>query len=88
MATIPCRKIRNRGHAYEVWEGNGWRWEVLQKYQTPDGEAANPLARWFVDVYSPIVPNGEMGDTYVREIKQYAVLTKTHNDCPNCYKKR
>ena len=84
-----CGKTRNRGHAYETWVGMGWRWEVLKKYQSPQKETANPYARWFTDVYTPIVPDGEMGDTYIKDIKSEggAVLVATHPECPNCYKK-
>ena len=31
-----------------------------------------PYARWFCDVYSPIMPGGEMGDVYVKDIQEYA----------------
>jgi hypothetical protein len=72
-----CGKMRKRGDAYEVWQGTGqlssWRWEVLKKWQADDDK---PYARWFCDVYTPIVPDGEMGDVYVEEIKKYAVRIK------------
>ena len=80
-----CNKMRKRGNPYEVWESPlmpGWRWEILKKWQSPDNEEKNEYARWFCDVYSPIVPDGEMGDTYVRDIKveARAVLVKTNYD--------
>jgi hypothetical protein len=49
-----------------------WEWHVLKKYQTPTNEAKNPYAVWFCNVKTPIVPDGEMGDVYVREITQNA----------------
>ena len=59
----------------EVWVSpdGTWRWEVYRKYQTPKGEAKNPYARWFCKVKSPFVPQGELGDTYIRDIKAHAV---------------
>jgi len=75
LGTNPCAKTVKRANAYEVWESkNGqWRWYVLKKWQSPEKEAKNPYARWFCDVVTPICPDGEMGDVYVSEIKQYAV---------------
>ncbi len=66
-------KTVSREKAYEVWEGygpmKGWTWHVRKKWQADDNK---PFARWFCDVVSPIVPEGESGDVYVAEIKQYA----------------
>jgi len=84
--------MRNKGHAYEVYTSPiipDWRWEILKKWQAPENEAKNPYARWFCDVYTPIVPDGEIGDTYVNEILQdaKAQLVSTHAECPNCFKR-
>ena len=62
---------------YETWKAGDWEWRVLKKYQTPEKEAANPYARWFCAVYSPItreqMSSGyELGDVYVSEIKSVA----------------
>lgn len=65
-----CGKTRDKSNPYEVWEGNGWRWAVLKKWQAND---AKPYARWFCFVTSPYCPDGEMGDVYVSEIKSAAV---------------
>jgi hypothetical protein len=53
----------------EIWElpDGSWKWEVYKKYQKDDEK---PYARWFVKAFSPFVPQGEMGDTYVKEIKE------------------
>jgi hypothetical protein len=84
-----CNKTRPRGNPYEVWksapygdpsDGQTWVWNVLKKWQSPDNEAKNPYARWFCDVHSPIVPNGEIGDTYVADIKKHAKLISTNYD--------
>ena len=66
-----CNKERKRGDPYEVWAtpDRSWRWEVLKKWQADDNK---PYARWFCDVYSPFVPDGEMGDVYVKDIQDYA----------------
>jgi len=66
-----CAKTRKPDNAYEIWtnDGIGWTWYVLKKWQADDSK---PFARWLCLVTSPHVPNGEMGDVYVSEIKQYA----------------
>lgn len=69
----PCGKTRKANDPYEIWTGNGWEWHVLKKWQIDD---AKPYARWFCLVKSPFVPDGEMGDVYVSEIKQQARRTK------------
>lgn len=70
----PCGKTRPRNNPYEVWQSHDgtWTWNVLKKWQSPEGEAKNPYARWFCDVVTPIVPNGEMGDVYVSDITKHA----------------
>jgi len=72
-------KTVDRAHAYEVWQtpDGSWTWYVLKKYQAPEREAANPYARWFTLVTSPMVgERGELGDTYVSEIKANAIRIK------------
>ena len=66
-----CAKTRPRANPYEVWRSfdGTWTWRVLKKWQADD---AKPYARWFCDVVTPIVPEGEMGDVYVAEIKANA----------------
>lgn len=69
----PYRKTVKLDKAYEVWGNSpvlpGWNWHVLKKYQNPENEIKNPLARWFCCVKTPIVPEGEYGDVYVKDIK-------------------
>lgn len=63
----PCAKMRPPENPYEIWKNNsGWEWHVLKKWQIDDNK---PYARWFCLVKSPFVPEGEMGDVYVSEIK-------------------
>lgn len=73
-------KTRPENNPYEVWVSfdGSWTWNVLKKYQSPDGEAHNPYARWFCNVVTPIMPNGEMGDVYARTIQSQAILVKTN----------
>ena len=65
-----CGKTRPVDNPYEVWEGHGWTWKVLKKYQNPEREKANPYARWFCAVDSPYAK--EMGDVYVKDITENA----------------
>jgi hypothetical protein len=60
----------------DVQEVGTWTWYVLKKYQSPENEVKNPYARWFCDVVTPIVPEGEMGDVYVTDITKYAKRIK------------
>ena len=69
-------KTVTRENAYEVWQtrDGSWTWYVLKKYQGPEAEAANEYARWFCLVTSPFVgESGELGDTYVSDVKANAV---------------
>jgi hypothetical protein len=67
-----CKKTRDKATPYEIWEGGGWTWKVLKKWQAEDDK---PYARWFCFVTSPVCPEGEYGDTYVKDITQYARRT-------------
>jgi len=74
-----CNKTRNVDEPYEVWKShNGsWEWRVLKKYQTPRLEKQNKHARWYCAVKSPYTYGGwEYGDTYVKDVKQYAEQIK------------
>ena len=63
-----CGKTRPKENPYEVWEGYGFTYNVLKKYQSPEKERDNDFARWFCFVTSPYCPDGEYGDTYTRDI--------------------
>jgi hypothetical protein len=67
----PCAKTRPVSNPYEIWQSycKTWTWHVLKKWQVDDNK---PCARWFCMVYTPFVPDGEMGDVYVGEIKNHA----------------
>lgn len=72
MAKNLCGKMRKQDNPYEVWRSfdGSWEWRVLKKNQ---GDDDKPYASWFCLVKSPYVPDGEYGDVYVSEIKDYAV---------------
>lgn len=67
-----CAKMRKPDNPYEIWKSRdgSWTWFVLKKWQSDDDK---PYARWFCLVKTPIVPEGEMGDVYVKDIKGAAV---------------
>lgn len=66
----PCAKTRSKDNPYEVWESrDGWQWRVLKKCQIDDNK---PFARWFCLVTTPQLPEGELGDVYVSEVKRNA----------------
>ena len=56
----------------EVWgtPDGSWKWEVYKKNQKDDDQ---PNASWFTKVKSPFTPEGELGDTYVKDIKDNAI---------------
>ena len=62
-------KTRPVSNPYEVWVLGAWTWKVLKKWQADDNK---PYALWFCHVTSPLCPDGEMGDVYVSDIKNYA----------------
>jgi hypothetical protein len=68
MAKNPEAKTRPVTDPYEYWMSSNGSWvtAVLKKYQVDDNK---PYARWFVKSYTFIMPEGEMGDTYVSEVK-------------------
>ena len=66
-----CGKLRPKDRPYEIWSDGSWTWNVLKKWQADDDK---PFARWFCNVVTPIVPEGEMGDVYVKDIKSSARL--------------
>lgn len=71
-----CAKTRKKEDPYEVWANDsGWTWRVLKKWQVDDNK---PYARWFCYVTSPFTQGGgDMGDVYVKDIKNHAVKVAT-----------
>jgi len=64
-----CKKKRPVDNPYEVWKSRdgSWTWYVLKKNQADDNK---PYAICHCFVTSPIAPDGEYGDCYVRDVKQ------------------
>lgn len=73
MAKNPCAKTVTPEQAYEIWQSeDGFTYYVLKKYQSPEHEERNEFSRWYVFTTSPMVPKGEYGDGYAKEIKEKA----------------
>ena len=72
MSKNLCGKTVKPENAYEVWQSfdGVWTYFVLKKYQSPEKEAQNPYARWYVFVKTPAYPNGWPEDGYVSAIKR------------------
>ena len=68
-----CGKTRPVENPYEVWSNGSWTWYVLKKYSGNDNQE---YARWFCSVVTPMCPDGEVGDCYVKSIKDVAVRIK------------
>lgn len=82
-----CGKTRKIENPYEIWVtedhplfGGRCEYRVLKKYQTPEQEAKNPFARWFVGCASTCTYGTfELGDCYISEICQ-AGARRTYNE--------
>jgi hypothetical protein len=46
----------------------GWAWRVLKAYKGAAAEAKDGYSRWFCHVSSPMLPEGELGDVYVKDV--------------------
>jgi|TARA_Y100001951_G_scaffold102035_1_gene108013 hypothetical protein len=58
---------------YMIYEGNGFEWRVLKRYQKPENEKTNQYARWYCAVRSPFTHGSwEYGDTYISDIRSNA----------------
>ena len=58
---------------YMTYEGNGFEWRVLKRYQNPENEKTNPYARWHCAVRSPMTYGSwEYGDVYISDIRNHA----------------
>ena len=76
MAKNLCGKRRDKDNPYEIWviPHTEWEFRVLKKYQSPENEAKNQYARWYMATKSPYTYGAfELGDGYAREVKQHAV---------------
>ena len=87
MAKNLFRKTAKKDAPYAVYEDarTGWRWEVLHTWKGKDSEDKDPYSRWFCLVKSPFVPDGEMGDTYRKDILGNAVMVEACDDWRAAY---
>tara|TARA_R100001086_G_scaffold31315_1_gene14211 strand:+ start:582 stop:911 length:330 start_codon:yes stop_codon:yes gene_type:complete len=83
----PLAKTRPVDLPYAVFSapGTGWQWKVLKTYKAAKSEAKDQYARWLVWACSPYCPEGEMGDTYINEITENAVLTFASQEFMDAY---
>lgn len=72
---------------HAIFENNaGWTWKILKTYKTPTSERADPYARWFCAVTSPMTHGGmDMGDTYVRDVLGNARLVAATREYGDAY---
>ncbi len=82
---MSLKKTATQENPHAVFEAHGWTWRVLKVYQAPKGEAKNQYARWFCAVSSPFVPQGELGDVYVRDITSHARRTQATDEWAEAY---
>lgn len=70
MAKLTTAQRMKQNKPVEIWERDGWKWEVYKKYQKIEKEIDNPYARWFCKVTSPFTQGtADWGDTYISDIK-------------------
>jgi hypothetical protein len=74
-ARNPYGRMRPVSDPYEVWStpDGSWTWKILKYWKSPELSDLDPYARVFCHVTSPYVPDGELGDVYLRAIKGCAV---------------
>ena len=79
-------KSRDKAQPYATFENaQGWKWNVLKTYKQPKSEAKDQYALWFCFVTSPLCPEGELGDTYKREVLQFADLSYASPEFKKAY---
>jgi hypothetical protein len=67
----PCLKTRPKSDPYESWMVPGVGiYHVLKKYKSPESEAKDPYALWFVWCENEY---NDMGDMYAHEIMKAGV---------------
>ncbi len=71
----PFSKARPVDAPYAIYKAGQWTWHVCKTYKTPENEAKDQYARWFVWAKSPMTYGDfEGGDTYAKEILAQATL--------------
>lgn len=73
------KKTTSIDKPYMTYEGNGFEWRVLKRYQNPENEKKNQYARWHCAVRSPMTyGEWELGDVYISDIRKYANIWVDH----------
>lgn len=63
----PCAKSRPKTDPYEMWDMGFCHYLILKKWSSPEKEAADPYARWYVYTVGEY---NEYGDMYAADIKR------------------
>jgi len=75
-------KSRPKSNPYAVLVMNGgWEWRILKAYKSADATRADPHARFFCAVQSPLTHGGwDFGDCYAKDVPGgvAAFLDDTH----------
>lgn len=71
VKTITRRTTVTRDQAHQIWRtpDGSWTWYVLKHNVGVKREQTDPYASVFCDVVSPYMPEGEMGDTFLSDIR-------------------
>ena len=85
MSKNPFGKTADKDKPYAVFTNGDFLWKVLKTYKKPDNEKKDPCARWFCFVTSSACPNGEYGDTYAIDVKQYGRLMECTPEWQEAY---
>ena len=73
MAKNPFGKSRPVSNPFAIYKMGDWTWHVCKTYKSPEAEAKDVYARWFVWAKSPnTYGEFEGGDTYVKDVTRYA----------------
>lgn len=69
MAKNLMGKSRKTDNPYMIFKAGDWEWRVLKAYKSAEAEKADPYARWFTAVKSPMTYGSfELGDSYAKDI--------------------
>ena len=77
MTKNPCGRQVTPEFAYEVYQSSNGDFItfVLKKYKSPENEAKDPYAVWYVATQSPgTFGSFDFGDSYATEVKKNMVL--------------
>ena len=75
MAKNPFGKTRDKGKPYAIYRAGDFVWHVCKTYKTPENEAKDQYARWFVWAKSSATFGSfEGGDTYRNDVLSYGQL--------------